>query len=90
MSEQKGNKKMVDAITPMEEDFAKWYTDIVKKAELMDYTNVRGCMVIQPYGFAIWENIQRILDTEFKELGHENISLPMLFRKACCRRRKTT
>ena len=66
MSEQKGNKKMVDAITPMEEDFAKWYTDIVKKAELMDYTNVRGCMVIQPYGFAIWENIQRILDTEFK------------------------
>ena len=63
MSEQKGNKKMVDAITPMEEDFAKWYTDIVKKAELMDYTNVRGCMVIQPYGFAIWENIQRILDT---------------------------
>ena len=54
MSEQKGNKKMVDAITPMEEDFAKWYTDIVKKAELMDYTNVRGCMVIQPYGFAIW------------------------------------
>ena len=51
MSEQKGNKKMVDAITPMEEDFAKWYTDIVKKAELMDYTNVRGCMVIQPVSY---------------------------------------
>ena len=88
MSEQKGNKKMVDAITPMEEDFAKWYTDIVKKAELMDYTNVRGCMVIQPYGFAIWENIQRILDTEFKELGHENISLPMFIPESLLQKEK--
>ncbi len=88
MSEQKGNKKMVDAITPMEEDFAKWYTDIVKKAELMDYTNVRGCMVIQPYGFAIWENIQRILDTEFKELGHENISLPLFIPESLLQKEK--
>ncbi len=88
MTEQKGNKKMVDAITPMEEDFAKWYTDIVKKAELMDYTNVRGCMVIQPYGFAIWENIQRILDTEFKELGHENISLPMFIPESLLQKEK--
>ena len=79
---------MVDAITPMEEDFAKWYTDIVKKAELMDYTNVRGCMVIQPYGFAIWENIQRILDTEFKELGHENISLPMFIPESLLQKEK--
>ena len=67
MAEQ---KKMVEAITPMEEDFARWYTDIVKKAELMDYTSVRGCMVIEPYGYAIWENITRILDDRFKELGH--------------------
>lgn len=53
MAEKNGQKKLVEAITPMEEDFAKWYTDIVKKAELMDYTSVRGCMVIQPYGYAL-------------------------------------
>ena len=67
MAEQ---KKMVEAITSMEEDFAKWYTDIVKKAELMDYSSVRGCMIIEHYGWAIWENIRDILDHEFKELGH--------------------
>ncbi len=66
MAEQ---KKMVEAITPMEEDFAQWYTDIVKKAELMDYTSVRGCMVIEPYGWAIWENIQHILDTALQGAG---------------------
>ncbi len=88
MSEQKGNKKMVEAITPMEEDFAKWYTDVVKKAELMDYTNVRGCMVIQPYGFAIWENIQHILDHRFKELGHENISLPLFIPESLLQKEK--
>ena len=70
-------KKMVEEITSMEEDFAKWYTDIVKKAELMDYSSVRGCMIIEPYGYAIWENIQKILDSEFKKLGHENVSMPM-------------
>ena len=74
MAEQ---KKMVEAITSMEEDFAKWYTDIVKKAELMDYSSVRGCMIIEPYGWAIWENIRDILDREFKELGHENVAMPL-------------
>ena len=74
MAEQ---KKMVEAITSMEEDFAKWYTDIVKKAELMDYSSVRGCMIIEPYGWAIWENIRDILDHEFKELGHENVAMPL-------------
>ncbi len=49
------NKKMVEAITSRDEDFAKWYTDIVKKAELVDYSGVKGCMVIRPYGYAIWE-----------------------------------
>ena len=82
-------KKMVEAITPMEEDFAKWYTDIVKKAELMDYTSVRGCMVIEPYGFALWENIRDNLDARFKELGHENVSMPMFIRKACFKRKRT-
>ena len=59
------DKKMVEDITSMEEDFAKWYTDIVKKAELIEYTSVKGCMVIRPYGYAIWENIQRFLDGLF-------------------------
>lgn len=85
MAEQ---KKMVEAITPMEEDFAKWYTDIVKKAELMDYTSVRGCMVIQPYGWAIWENIQRILDGRFKELGHENVSMPLFIPESLLNKEK--
>lgn len=73
-----GQKKMVDAITPMDEDFAKWYTDIVKKAELIDYSSVRGCMFIRPYGYALWENIQHVLDGKFKETGHENVYMPML------------
>ncbi len=71
------NKKMVDAITSMETDFAQWYTDVVKKAELVDYSGVKGCMIIRPYGYAIWENIQKILDAEFKKLGHENVYMPM-------------
>ena len=71
-------KKMVDEITAMDVDFAKWYTDVVKKAELMDYSSVKGFMIIRPYGYAIWENIQRILDGMFKELGHENVCMPLL------------
>ena len=63
----KEQKKMVDDITSMDEDFAKWYTDICKKAELIEYTSVKGCMVIRPYGYAIWENIQKILDGMFKD-----------------------
>ena len=71
-------KKMVEAITSMNEDFARWYTDIVKKAELCDYSSVRGCMILRPYGYAIWENIQRILDAKIKETGHENVYMPIL------------
>ncbi len=74
MSEQ---KKMVEEITSMEVDFAKWYTDVVKKAELVDYASTRGCMIIRPYGYAIWENIQKDLDQRFKALGHENVMMPM-------------
>lgn len=80
--------KMVDAITSMEEDFTKWYTDIVKKAELMDYSSVRGCMVLPPYGYAIWENIQHILDSRFKKLGHENVSMPMFIPESLLQREK--
>ena len=81
-------KKMVEEITSMEEDFAKWYTDIVKKAELMDYSSVRGCMIIEPYGYAIWENIQKTLDSEFKKLGHENVSMPMFIPESLLQKEK--
>jgi len=70
-------KKLVEAITPMDEDFAQWYTDIIKKADLVDYSSVRGCMIIRPYGYGIWENIQKELDRRFKETGHENVYMPM-------------
>ena len=70
-------EKMVDSITSMEDDFAKWYTDVCKKAELVSYTSVKGCMVIRPYGYAIWENIQKILDGMFKATGHQNVNMPM-------------
>lgn len=81
-------KKMVEEITSMEEDFAKWYTDVVKKAELMDYSSVRGCMVIEPYGYAIWENMMHLLDKRFKELGHKNVSMPMLIPKSLLQKEK--
>ncbi|HIZ56425.1 MAG TPA: proline--tRNA ligase [Firmicutes bacterium] len=81
-------KKMVEAITSMEEDFAQWYTDIVKKAELCDYSGVRGCMVLMPYGYAIWENIQKELDARFKETGHENVSLPMFIPESLLQKEK--
>ncbi|MCX7885243.1 MAG: proline--tRNA ligase [Caloramator sp.] len=71
-------KKFVEEITPMDEDFAQWYTDIVKKAELADYSSVKGFMIVRPYGYAIWENIQKDLDRRFKETGHENVYMPML------------
>ena len=70
-------KKLVEQITSMDEDFAKWYTDIVKKADLIDYSSVKGCMIIRPYGYAIWENIQKILDANFKATGVENVYMPM-------------
>ena len=71
------DKKLVEQITSMEEDFAQWYTDVVLKAELIDYTSVKGCMVIKPAGYAIWENIQHELDRRFKETGVENVYLPL-------------
>ena len=71
------DKKMVEQITSMDVDFAQWYTDVVKKAELMDYSSVKGCMILRPYGYAIWENIQKDLDARFKALGHENVYMPM-------------
>lgn len=67
----------VKDITNRDVDFAKWYTDVCKKADLVDYTNVKGSMIIRPLGYAIWEEIQKILDKKFKETGHENVQMPM-------------
>lgn len=82
------NKKLVEEITPMGEDFARWYTDIIKKAQLCDYSGVRGCMVIQPYGYAIWENIQKGLDARFKATGVENVYMPMFIPESLLQREK--
>lgn len=71
------NDKQVKEITSRNKDFAQWYTDVVKKADLVDYSSVKGSMIIRPYGYAIWENMQNILDKEFKKTGHENVQMPM-------------
>ena len=81
-------KKLVEAITSMDEDFAQWYTDVVKKAELTGYTSVKGCMVIKPAGYAIWENIQKELDARFKETGVENVYLPMFIPESLLQKEK--
>ena len=81
-------KKMVEAITSMEEDFAQWYTDVVKKAELIDYTSVKGCMVIKPAGYAIWELIQKQLDERFKQVGVENVYLPLFIPESLLEKEK--
>ena len=81
-------KKLVEAITSMSEDFAKWYTDVVKKAELIDYSNVKGCMVIKPAGYAIWENIQKRLDERFKAVGVENVYMPMFIPESLLQKEK--
>ncbi len=81
-------EKLVTAITSMEDDFAQWYTDVVKKAELIDYSSVRGCMILRPNGYAIWENIQKELDRRFKETGVENVYMPMFIPESLLQREK--
>ncbi len=81
-------KKLVEAITSMGEDFAQWYTDVVKKAELCDYASVKGCMVIKPAGYALWENIQKELDKRFKETGVENVYMPMFIPEGLLQKEK--
>ncbi|MDR0925470.1 MAG: proline--tRNA ligase, partial [Hungatella sp.] len=82
------DKKLVEAITSMEVDFAQWYTDVVKKAELIDYSSVKGCMAIKPAGYAIWENIQSELDRRFKEVGVENVYMPMFIPESLLQKEK--
>ncbi|MCI9553042.1 MAG: proline--tRNA ligase, partial [Acutalibacter sp.] len=81
-------KKMVEAITSMDEDFTQWYTDVVKKAELADYSSVKGCIVYEPYGYAIWENIQHEMDVRFKKLGVQNVCMPMLIPESLLQKEK--
>lgn len=81
-------KKLVEAITSMEVDFAQWYTDVVKKAELIDYSSVKGCMAIKPAGYAIWENIQSELDRRFKKVGVENVYMPMFIPESLLQKEK--
>ncbi|MDD2414302.1 MAG: proline--tRNA ligase [Eubacteriaceae bacterium] len=72
------NKNKVEAITPRDEDFARWFTDVISKTELVDYSPVKGFMVIRSYGYAIWENIQKLYDERFKATGHKNVYFPLL------------
>ena len=80
--------KKVEQITDMEVDFAQWFTDVCVKAELVDYSGVKGLFILRPYGYAIWENIQSWLDRRFKELGHENVSMPMLIPESLLQKEK--
>ena len=82
------DKKLVEAVTSMEQDFAQWYTDVVIKAGLIEYTSVKGCMAIKPYGYAIWENIQHELDQRFKKTGVENVYMPLVTPESLLEREK--
>ena len=85
MSKRKGGKK---GLTPRAEDFSAWYNEVVQKAELADYSPVRGCMVIRPWGYGIWENMQRALDDMFKATGHQNAYFPLLIPMSFIEREK--
>ena len=80
--------KQVSQITDMEADFAQWFTDVCTKAELIDYSSIKGMFILRPYGYAIWENFQKILDEKFKETGHENVYLPMLIPESLLQKEK--
>ena len=80
----------VTEITPRSHDFSQWYLDVVRRAELADYSPVKGCMVIRPYGYAIWEQIQQAFDSEFKRAGHVTPTFRCSFRRAFCTKRRST
>ncbi len=84
----KEEKKFVEAITSREVDFAQWYTDVVKKADLMAYSSMRGCMIYKPAGYALWENIRNEMDRRFKEVGVENVYLPLLIPESLLQKEK--
>ena len=74
---KKNEQEFVKEVTPMEEDFSQWYTDIILKTDMVDYAPVKGCMVIKPYGYGVWEQIQRVMDRRFKS-GAQNAYFPLL------------
>ena len=80
--------KKVEQITDMEVDFAQWFTDVCRKAELIDYSSIKGMFIYRPYGYAIWENIQKELDARFKECGHENVAMPILIPESLLQKEK--
>ena len=91
MAEKDENKEQfITEITPKSEDFSRWYTDLVRRAELADYSPVKGCMVIRPYGYAIWELIQRGLDDRIKATGHVNAYFPLFIPKSLLTRKRST
>src|SRR5690554_2411518 len=77
-----------EAITRQSEDFARWYTDVCRKAELMDYSSVKGFIIYRPHGYAIWEHIQNYLDRRFKETGHENVYMPLVIPESLFQKEK--
>ncbi len=81
-------KEFVKDVTSMDEDFAQWYTDVVTKADLIDYSSVRGSMIIRPYGYALWENIKNELDNRIKETGHENVYMPLFIPESLLQKEK--
>ncbi|MCL2662171.1 MAG: proline--tRNA ligase [Oscillospiraceae bacterium] len=81
-------EKNVEQITDMDVDFAQWFTDIVTKAKLIDYSGVKGFFILRPYAYALWENIQSVLDGMFKELGHENVAMPLLIPESLLQKEK--
>ncbi|WP_066368037.1 proline--tRNA ligase [Neobacillus fumarioli] len=81
-------KEFVKDVTAMDEDFAQWYTDVVTKADLIDYSSVRGSMIIRPYGFALWDNIKNELDRRIKETGHENVYMPLFIPESLLQKEK--
>ena len=82
------DNKLVKSITSRDEDFAQWYTDICLKAELVDYSTAKGFVYVRPYGYAIWENIQKCLDKRFKETDHVNMALPLLIPESLLQKEK--
>jgi prolyl-tRNA synthetase len=81
-------KEFVKDITSMDDDFAQWYTDVVTKADLIDYSSVRGSMIIRPYGYSLWDNIKNELDTRIKETGHENVYMPLFIPESLLQKEK--
>jgi prolyl-tRNA synthetase len=86
VTEEKSSRQFVEDLTDQSDDFSRWYTEVVRKAQLADYAPVRGCMVIRPYGYAIWENMQRLLDQRIKDTGHQNASFPLLIPESLLQR----